>query len=73
MSACRSCKASIRWVITPQGKRLPLDLDPVTKSGLWGTWVIDEGDRARPARIDDAGPRYAAHFSTCPEAAIWRN
>lgn len=28
-STCRSCNAPIRWVLTGDGKRMPLDLEPV--------------------------------------------
>lgn len=32
LSRCRSCEAPILWVITTNGKRMPVDVEPVVAS-----------------------------------------
>lgn len=72
MSACRSCGAPVRWVITSRGKRMPLDAEPVDD----GNVVLDMSDRNDPVAIVvppeqilvEDGPRYVSHFATCPNA-----
>jgi hypothetical protein len=67
MSACRSCGAPIRWVITVNDKRMPVDDEPVPDGN-----VLLDGDRATvidPGQLllDDP-PRFVSHFATCPNA-----
>lgn len=70
MNACRSCGATITWVETRTGKRMPLDPDERSD----GNVVIESDGKARVLPPGDpyTGPRYASHFSTCPEASAWR-
>jgi hypothetical protein len=66
---CRSCKASILWVVMQSGRAMPLDAEPSAS----GTIVVD-GEHARVAKPDpaDPQPRYTSHFATCPGAGQHR-
>jgi hypothetical protein len=79
MAACRSCKAPIFWALTPNGRRIPLDAEPVDGGNI----VLDDpaaeaptdprtarvvGKEAQPNLFGDDGPRYTSHFATCPDA-----
>jgi len=53
---CRSCNAPLKWVKTPAGKNMPLDL---------------ASRETRIAIVGDVGvtcPTYVSHFVTCPRA-----
>jgi len=63
VSECRSCGASIIWAITSNGKRIPLDAEPVERPGLF---VFDNGYAKQPPAV------YQAHFASCPDADSWR-
>lgn len=76
MSAtCSSCGASIVWVVTATGKRMPIDPQPVEGGNL-----ELEGNRgghvARYVKPEQGGlfgrPRYVSHFASCPHAAQHR-
>ena len=55
-SQCRSCKAVVYWVLTPAGKRMPVDCD------------VDGGHEPT---IYEPG-HGVSHFSTCPDRDEWR-
>lgn len=57
--SCRSCGASILWVETSTGKRMPLDFDPERR------FVIEAGAEQMRARLRNT---YVSHFATCPNA-----
>lgn len=61
---CRSCNAPLLWVYTPEGRRMPLDADPIRRI------VIDaaSGDKM-VGRVRNV---YTSHFETCPQASRWR-
>jgi hypothetical protein len=65
MSACRSCKAEIRWAKTEAGKAMPLDPTPTADGN-----VIIVGGIARVLAKGTLVPlgtdRYMAHWATCP-------
>ena len=66
MSACKSCRAEIRWIkLRPMMKNHPVDPVPVKVIVLGD--VISEG--APVGKIVDG---YTSHFSTCPQADDWR-
>jgi hypothetical protein len=77
LSTCKSCQAPIVWTTTTNGKRMPVDADPVLTPR--GFRLSDEDqDEAAPiatfVTTPDAGERlYQSHFSTCPQGANWRN
>jgi hypothetical protein len=81
VATCRSCGARIRWAVTPAGKRIPLDADPVDGGNVLLHEAPNPGEdptatvvgkRVQPNLFGDDGPRYVSHFSTCPDAAAHR-
>lgn len=67
MSRCRSCAAEITWVKTTAGKMIPLDVEPVDQGNI----VLVDGRAVvtgQATLLGDEGPRYVAHFVTCPDA-----
>jgi hypothetical protein len=77
MSSCRSCHARIRWAMTPQGKRIPVDAEPVENGNLALHVDVSLDLVAVPVApgqtfIGDDGKRYVAHFATCDDPARWR-
>jgi hypothetical protein len=74
VSACRSSGAPIRWATTINGKRMPVDDEPVSD----GTLVLSDPapDAYAPVAlvIDpdaptlDDPPRFRPHWATCPHA-----
>lgn len=72
MSRCRSCPAEIRWAVTAQGNRIPLDVEAVSDGNLALladteppiALVIAPGEQL----LADDGTRYVSHFATCPNA-----
>jgi hypothetical protein len=74
---CRSCGAPIVWVITANGKQMPLDPEPADDGNVWvtGVWA---GRRTVAVGLTGADVprnealRYVSHFVTCKDAATWR-
>ena len=64
IAKCRSCDAAIVWMITRNGKNIPVDVDSVDECDL--EW----GDDDKPGFERAAG--HVAHFETCPNAANHR-
>lgn len=85
MTACRSCGAEIFWGTTKNGKREPIDFEPVahgnieivasgeTEDGVTAVLVrhLLKGE-AESATLFEPPPRYVSHFVTCPDAAKHR-
>jgi hypothetical protein len=73
---CRSCGARIRWGLTPKGKAVPVDWEPVAEGNL--VLEVYETDLTvtvlpfRKGKHSEHGPRYVSHFATCPQAKAWR-
>jgi hypothetical protein len=68
---CGSCGAFIRWVVTVDGRRIPLDLAP--DEGKASIWVDPETDRAHFLSKEKVAAGRAKgyrmdsiHHSTCP-------
>jgi len=77
MARCRSCGASITWAWTLNGKRMPIDAEPVEDGNLEIAARNDEGEPVvrylsggdrNPLPGFDLVPRYVSHFATCPNA-----
>ena len=66
MTTCRSCHAAIRWAVTPAGRRIPLDADPVPSGN-----VTLRSDGVAIVGTPGSGT-YVSHFSTCRAAAQHR-
>jgi hypothetical protein len=66
MNRCQLCDATIAWMTTPSGLRIPVDPVPNPKGPL----RIDELGQVRILYIDDRamfhGLRYTSHWATCP-------
>lgn len=62
---CKSCKATITWVVTANGKRMPIDAEPSFKGNI----RLDDRNVAHfgKAAAEMEGPRYISHFATCPQ------
>lgn len=70
LGECNACGAEVRWILTPKGKRMPIDPD----SGSLGNVVIDRIDskgvehgHVLKKDEDPTTPRYVPHFATCPK------
>jgi hypothetical protein len=81
VSACRSCGAAIVWAVTPEGRRMPVDADPVDGGNVLLAPAVEPGGsptatvvgkRVQPSLFGDDGPRYVSHFATCPDSAKHR-
>ena len=87
LTHCRSCGSPIVWTITANGKRMPVDADPVeVRNGFELVdpdgavvqfdgleEVVDDAELRAVYRKAAPGERlYVSHFSTCPTAAAWR-
>lgn len=80
---CRSCGAPMIWAETANGKRMPVDADPVEGASFVLVEAPDDGrllaihvSKAWPdymaAGEVDAADRYTSHFATCPDAGKFR-
>ena len=75
---CRSCGAPVVWTVTHNGKRMPVDAEPVEGGNIrlrrdGGSVVAEYPGREHPGLFDDPDrARYVSHFATCPESAHWR-
>lgn len=79
MNTCGSCGAQIIWAVTTNGKRMPLDTEPVEGGNvvLHPPRVAGQPFTATvmPRHPDDPPPvfpRYTSHFQTCPHADAHR-
>jgi len=67
---CRSCGADILWVVTVNGKAMPLDPDPTADGNVTiGGGVATVLGAARAAAEVEA---YQTHFVTCESVDQWR-
>lgn len=75
-AAC-SCGAMIRWLPTPDGATMPVDVDRDPHGTLtavkvagrgWGVRVLSRWELA----LDVPQPRYNPHWAACPHAEQYR-
>jgi hypothetical protein len=66
VSRCRSCQAPVQWAITENGKRMPLDADPVPGGGV--TELGTDADGALLVRATPNAGTRSSHFASCPNA-----
>lgn len=66
IASCRSCGEPIIWTETTNGKRMPVDAEPVPA----GQWALDDryatpraGKIVKAAGSSEDG--FTSHFSTC--------
>lgn len=69
---CKSCGAPIRWGITRNGKRMPLNYDETPEGNvfLFGDDGCRVGNKNDPTPVD--ATRHTSHFATCPNAGAHR-
>jgi hypothetical protein len=63
VSACKACGAAIVWAVTSNGRRMPVDADPIP-----GPNVRLNAD----GTCDVFGLLHHSHFATCPNADRFR-
>lgn len=72
MSTCASCGASVVWVLTVRGVRMPVDAVPSPDGTLRLVGVpptaIAVGRTVDLLDTTDDGVRHVSHFATCPNA-----
>jgi hypothetical protein len=81
VTTCRSCDRVIRWCVTKNGKKMPVDVTPSPRGNI----VLVPRHRGEPPRADvykdhtdalgaagDTASTYTSHFVTCPHAATHR-
>jgi len=56
---CRTCEANIKWITTANGKRMPLDVDPIK------AWTKDKNGKWHLTEC------FTSHFVTCPQSKSW--
>ncbi len=70
MATCRSCGATIQWVETVTGKKMPLDAEPHEDGNIAllpaGAMVLTKDLAEQGKKI--GSKRYRSHFATCPSA-----
>lgn len=75
---CRSCRAPVRWVVTEaNGKRMPLDPEPVPDGNVWVVRIEDGMPVVAVALSAEGVPpaeafRYQSHFVSCADRDSWR-
>jgi hypothetical protein len=62
---CRSCGAPLIWGVTMQGRRMPVDAQPVGKRIVLEPANTGHEDLPPLATVVDV---YASHWETCPHA-----
>lgn len=68
-SKCKKCCAMIVWgKMEKSGRWIPLDPVPV----LGGNLVRDREGTVSVVAPDKTVRRYVSHFSTCPDASLFR-
>ena len=69
MATCAYCGQPILWTTTPYGRRMPVDPRPVQFGG--NVALLDPGSPVPLSRVvgkaeEYDGPRWKAHFTSCP-------
>jgi hypothetical protein len=73
VSSCRACGAPIRWAITRNGKRIPLDAAPNPAGNVSlheaGSGMAFATVHAGPPGMLDDWEAWMPHHATCPNWA----
>jgi hypothetical protein len=71
-TACQSCGARLRWVVTTSGSLMPLDAEPAPDGNI----AIEPLERFRMVPLAERAastvPLFKSHFATCPNATMHR-
>lgn len=71
-STCRSCGAAVFWVLSPNGKRMPVDKAPTPAGPYVLTYSVIRNElQAKPFKPPGTPERnrFESHFKTCPNAS----
>lgn len=76
---CRSCGAPVYWALTREGRRMPIDAEPVATGNVLLTLRRSTGALTCTVlgagvlvEIESGRRRYTSHYATCPQAASHR-
>ena len=73
MSKCRTCKAPILWVTMESGKKNPLDPKAVKGGNIQTLLDRETGETtAWVVTADAAVYAHVSHFTTCPDAGLFK-
>ena len=76
MSACRSCGADIRWTLTAEDKRMPVDSQADPAGNVAVTKLLDGSLASRiitaAAPLRDGELPFRPHWASCPNADAHR-
>lgn len=80
MNACKTCKAEIRWAMTPAGKAAPIDRLAVESgnvlllqpTGLGKLLAITLTGAALEEARKQHVPLRLNHWATCPDREQWK-
>lgn len=78
MAVCKSCGATIIWIDTVNGKKMPCDADqkPYWEHPEGKVLITPSGETVKgtlaPQRMPAAGVGYVPHWVTCPQASLFR-
>lgn len=77
---CQSCRSEIRWVLSANGKPMPIDAVPSPRGNLRvrdqlsedGHAVVDVVSGAAREALRARGQAYLSHHATCPHGRQWQ-
>ena len=78
MARCKGCGAEIDWILTRDGKNMPVNPEPVYVAVDEGrdVFVTDYGDVIRgrevPANTGSSEVAFVSHWATCPVGGLRR-
>jgi len=58
---CKKCPTEILWVVTPNGKRTPVDAKPIRVAML-------REEAGGVLKIEEVAEGHQTHWATCPAA-----
>ena len=78
MARCKGCGAEIDWILTRDGKNMPVNPEPVYVAVDEGrdVFVTDYGEVIRgrevPANTGSGEVAFVSHWATCPVGGLRR-
>jgi hypothetical protein len=81
MAICKGCGATIIWIETKNGKKMPCDAKQVkywARSGAAEKIVVKSGDVVSAVLLPadpqepETGVGYIPHWATCPVAGVFK-
>lgn len=68
MSKCRGCGQKIKWVKTPFGKNMPVDIKPKEMIQIKHRLIMDDnGTKIESIETGYTIDAYTPHWATCPK------